>query len=46
MVIIAFGEVVPTSLIEELIEDGVREDEITAEYIETLYFYEWLDTKE
>jgi hypothetical protein len=39
----AFGELVPDEVIKELIEEGMKPEEITTDFIETLYWYEYLD---
>lgn len=39
----AFGEPVPDEVIKELIEEGKKPEEITTDFIETLYWYEYLD---
>jgi hypothetical protein len=44
-IIFAFGQVVPQSIIEELLEEGYRESEIDTEMIETLYYYEFQDER-
>lgn len=39
----AFGQPVPEEVIEMLLEEGMKEEEITTEYIETLWEYEVRD---
>lgn len=43
---IAYGQIAPDDFIKELLEEGYKEEEITTELLETLLYYEWLDTKE
>ena len=40
--IYAFGEPVPDEFISELLEDGIKEEEITSDFIETLMHYEYM----
>lgn len=44
--LVVYGEEVPRELIAELIEDGMKPEEITIEFLETLLYYEHLDSRE
>lgn len=44
--ITAFGGPVPQSVIDDLVADGIPLEEITTEFIETLYEYERRDNEE
>lgn len=41
----AFGEQVPRSVIDELIADGIPEENITTEFIETMFEYDRRDAE-
>lgn len=42
----AFGQTVPQTEIEELLLDGMKEEDITTDFLETLYEYEKRDNEE
>lgn len=44
--IYAFGEPVPISFINELIEEGYKKEDITTELIETILYYDYLDNED
>lgn len=44
MEVYAFGERVPAIGLQEMIDDGMDFDEITTEYIETAYYYDYMDS--
>lgn len=39
----AFGEIVPQSEIDALIADGIPQEEITTEFLETYLWYDYHD---
>ena len=40
----AFGERVPAECLQAMIDEGKDFDEITTEYIETAYYYDYMDS--
>lgn len=42
----AFGEEVPQNIIDELIEEGIKEEDITTDFLETNFYYEFMDNRD
>ena len=41
MVVYAFGKTVPQSEIDALLADGIKPEEITTEFLECYYYYDY-----